>query len=148
MVVCKKRGAVLVEPLGNDRRRRVCFLHRLQKFRRCAAPVLFILHKRHQPKRNRRYAFPCKLFLPFSLHQLPTARTEAQDKLLILDVPAHTVEPCCIGSPRFLFQNKGRICAPRQPCCSRYLVEHIAVVLLADMVDNYHCKGMSCPQTP
>ena len=27
MVVCKKRGAVLVEPLGNDRRRRVCFLH-------------------------------------------------------------------------------------------------------------------------
>ena len=106
------------------------------------------LHKRHQPKKNRRYAFPFKLFLPFSLHQLPTARTEAQDKLLILDVPAHTVEPCCIGSPRFLFQNKGRICAPRQPCCSRYLVEHIAVVLLADMVDNYHCKGMSCPQTP
>ena len=59
-----------------------------------------------------------------------------------LHIPADTVEPCGIGRTGFLFQYKGGVCAPRQPRCPRYLVEHIAVVLLADMVDNDDRKGM------
>ena len=32
---------------------------------------------------------------------------------------------------------------PRQSSRARHLVEHVAVILLSDVVDNYNCKGMS-----
>ena len=61
---------------------------------------------------------------------------------MIFDIPARHKQLCGIGRTALLFQNKGSVRTPRQTCRARHLVEHIAVVLLADMVDDHHRKGM------
>ena len=42
----------------------------------------------------------------------------------------------------FLFQHKGGVGAAGQPRCPRYPVEHVAVPLLADVVDDHHRQGV------
>ena len=58
-------------------------------------------------------------------------------ELLIGRVPARHIQLCGIGRTAFLFQNKGCVRTPRQSRRARHFVEHVAVVLLSDVVyDN------------
>ena len=142
MVLLEKVKAVFVHPLCQDICRCFRFTQSVQQFRGCPTPFRPVLHKLYQPKKDIWYRFPCKLLLCFPLHQFPTAITETQDELLIGRVPARHIEPCGIGSPAFLFQYKGSVRTPCQPCCPRHFVEHIAVVLLSDVV--YKGKTKRC----
>ena len=132
---------VLVQQLCDDVGRGVRFLHLRQKLGGRPRPLPPPLHKGHQPKKDRRH-LRRKLFLGFPLHQLPTALTETQGELLVLDVPADGVEGSGVRCPVFLFQHKGGVGAAGQPRCPRYPVEHVAVPLLADVVDDHHRQGV------
>ena len=126
----KKGGVILIEQLCDDGGG--C-LHMCEQLRCRSRPILLIPQERYQPKKDRRHSFFGKLLLPFAFHQFPAALTETEGKLLIFNIPADTKQLCGIGSPCFLFQNKGGIRTSCQPCCARHLIEHIAVVLLADI---------------
>ena len=141
-VLIKERGAILVEPFRDDRGQFPAFPHDFQKLRSRARPSLPALHERHHPKKDRGNLCRRKLLLCLPFYQLPAAITETERQLLIGRVPASDKKLRRIGCAAFLFQNKGSVRTPCQACRARHLVEHVAVILLADVVDDHHRKGM------
>jgi len=141
-VLIKERGAVLVEPFRDDCGQFPAFPHDLQKFRSRARPSLSALHERHHPKKDRGNLCRRKLLLRLPLNHLPTAITETERQFLIGRVPASDKQFRRIGRSALLFQHKGSVCTPCQACRARHLVEHVAVILLTDMVYDDNRKGM------
>ena len=92
--------------------RNLCFAHLLQKRRGASLITALCFDKLHQPEKKRRHIVPLNRSGILSLYQRPVVVLEAEDKLLILNVPSGCQEDGFFFGSVALFQ---QICGVRRP---------------------------------